>query len=101
MTVPPSPPSRDLPCSLALMDHLPDIKPATSGSWESGEWDARMRREQQSPAPALSLIGARFTQRAQGAMTRLLSIFAPERRETAAALAVITLILQIMAFRVA
>lgn len=87
--------------SLLLMGSLCDRMLATFADEASGPWGPLMVREQQSPSAAFDLIYQRFMRRMLEAMTRLVMAADPTRGEAAARLTVVTLMGQLMVFRVA
>ena len=87
--------------SLALLGQLSDAMLAMLADESSGPWGRLMMREQQAPSPAFDLIYERFMKRMLGTMTRLVLAADPTRTEPAAKLAVVSLMGQVMVFRVA
>jgi TetR/AcrR family transcriptional regulator, regulator of cefoperazone and chloramphenicol sensitivity len=86
---------------LAMLCQLCDAMMATLADEASGPWGPLMMREQQSPTPAFDLIYERFMQRMLGAMTKLVRVVDASRSEPAARLTVVSIMGQIMVFRVA
>ena len=87
--------------SLALLGELSDALLATLADEASGPWGPLMMREQQAPSPAFDLIYERFMKRLLGTMTRLVLAADPTRTEAAARLTVVSLMGQVIVFRVA
>jgi len=87
--------------SLALLGQLCDAMLATLADEASGPWGPLMMREQQAPSRAFELIYERFMKRVLGTMTRLVQTADPARSVAAARLTVVTLMGQMMVFRVA
>ncbi len=87
--------------SLALLCQLCDTMVATLADEASGPWGPLMMREQQSPTPAFDLIYERFMKRMLGAMTKLVRVADASKSEAAARLTVVSIMGQIMVFRVA
>lgn len=86
---------------LAMLYQLCDAMVATLADEASGPWGPLMMREQQAPTPAFDLIYERFMKRMLGTMTRLVRACDPKRSEAAARMTVVTIMGQIMVFRVA
>lgn len=86
---------------LAMLCQLCDAMIATLADEASGPWGPLMLREQQAPTPAFDLIYERFMKRMLGSMTRLICAIDPGRSEAAARMTVVTIMGQIMVFRVA
>jgi TetR/AcrR family transcriptional regulator, regulator of cefoperazone and chloramphenicol sensitivity len=87
--------------SLAMLCQLCDAMVATLADEASGPWGPLMMREQQAPTPAFDLIYERFMKRMLGTMTRLVRTCDPSRSEAAARMTVVTIMGQIMVFRMA
>lgn len=87
--------------SLALLCQLCDGMLAMLADEASGPWGPLMMREQQVPSAAFDLIYERFMKRVLHAMTRLVLAADPTRTEQAARLMVVSLMGQMMVFRVA
>ena len=87
--------------SLGLLGELSDALLATLADEASGPWGPLMMREQQAPSPAFDLIYERFMKRVLGTMTRLVLAADPTRTEPAARLTVVSLMGQVIVFRVA
>jgi TetR/AcrR family transcriptional regulator, regulator of cefoperazone and chloramphenicol sensitivity len=87
--------------SLAMLHHLCDAMVATLADDTSGPWGPLMMREQQAPTPAFDLIYERFMERMLGTMTKLVRACDPARSEAVARMTVVTIMGQIMVFRVA
>lgn len=87
--------------SLELLGQLCDAMLVTMADEASGPWGPLMMREQQAPSPAFDLIYERFMKRVLGTMTRLVLAADPTRTEPAARLTVVSLMGQVMVFRVA
>lgn len=87
--------------SLGLLGQLTDAMLAMLADEASGPWGRLMMREQQAPSPAFDLIYERFMKRMLGTMTRLVLAADPARTEPAARLTVVSLMGQVMVFRVA
>jgi AcrR family transcriptional regulator len=87
--------------SLAMLYQLCDAMVATLADEASGPWGPLMMREQQAPTPAFDLIYERFMKRMLGTMTQLVCVCDPTRSEEAARMTVVTIMGQIMVFRVA
>lgn len=85
----------------ALLGRLCDAMLATLADEASGPWGPLMMREQQAPTPAFDLIYERFMKRVLGAMTLLVQAADPTRSEADARLTAVTLMGQMMVFRVA
>jgi len=86
---------------LAMLCQLCDAMMATLADEASGPWGPLMMREQQSPSPAFDLIYERFMKRMLGVMTKLVCVVDSSRSEAAARLTVVSIMGQIMVFRVA
>lgn len=86
---------------LALLFQLCDAMVATLADEASGPWGPLMMREQQSPTPAFDLIYERFMKRMLSAMTKLVRVVDASKSEAAARLTVVSIMGQIMVFRVA
>ncbi len=97
----PGPPAELAQRSLELLGQLCDAMLATLADETSGPWGPLMMREQQAPSPAFDLIYERFMERVLGTMTRLVLAADPTRTEPAARLTVVSLMGQVMVFRVA
>ncbi|XZG69497.1 CerR family C-terminal domain-containing protein [Chitinibacteraceae bacterium HSL-7] len=87
--------------SLVLLGQLSDNILAILAAETSAPWGQLIVREQQSPSPAFDLIYERFMQRVLNTMTRLVRAADPSRPEPAARLVVVTLLGQMLVFRVA
>lgn len=87
--------------SLGLLGQLSDAMLATLADEASGPWGPLMMREQQAPSPAFNLIYERFMKRMLATMTRLVLAADPTRTEPAARLTVVSLMGQVIVFRVA
>lgn len=87
--------------SLAMLGTLCDAMVATLADRDTGPWGALMMREQQSPTAAFDLIYERFMRHVLGTMTLLVRAVDPARSEESARLTVISLMGQMMVFRVA
>ena len=86
--------------AVELLGQLCDAMLAMLADEASGPWGPLMMREQQSPTPAFDLVYDRFMNRVLGAMTRLVRTADPTRTESDARLTVVTLMGQMMVFRV-
>lgn len=87
--------------SLELLGQLSEAMLATLADEASGPWGPLMLREQQAPSPAFDLIYERFMKRMLGTMTRLVLAADSTRTESEARLTVVSLMGQMMVFRVA
>ncbi len=97
----PAPPKAAAQRAVGLLGQLCDAMLATLADEASGPWGQLMMREQQSPTPAFDLIYERFMKRVLGTMTLLVRTADPGRTEADAKLTVVTLMGQMMVFRVA
>lgn len=86
---------------LDMLCRLCDAMTATLVDEASGPWGPLIMREQQAPTPAFDLIYERFMKRMLGTMTKLVLVVDPERSEAAARMTVVTILGQIIVFRVA
>jgi AcrR family transcriptional regulator len=86
--------------SLGLLGELSDALLATLADEASGPWGPLMMREQQAPSPAFDLIYERFMKRVLRTMTRLVLAADPTRTEPEARLTVVSLMGQVIVFRV-
>lgn len=73
---------------------------ATLADEASGPWGPLMMREQQAPTPAFDLVYERFMKRVLGTMTQLVQTADTTRTASDAKLTVVTLMGQMMVFRV-
>lgn len=87
--------------SLELLGQLTDAMLAMLADEASGPWGRLMMREQQTPSTAFDLIYERFMKRMVSTMTRLVLVADPTRTEQTARLTVVSLMGQVMVFRVA
>lgn len=87
--------------ALALLGRLCDAMLASLADEASGPWGALMMREQQAPTPAFDLVYERLMKRVLGAMVRLVQTADPTRSDADARLTVVSLMGQMMVFRVA
>lgn len=87
--------------AVKLLGQLCDAMLATLADEASGPWGTLMMREQQAPTPAFDLIYERFMKQVLGTMSKLVRLADPSRSEADAHLLVVTLMGQMMVFRVA
>lgn len=87
--------------ALQLLGQLCNAMLATLADEASGPWGPLMMREQQAPSPAFDLIYERFMGRVLNTLSLLVQAADPSRTEAEAKLTVVTLMGQMMVFRVA
>jgi TetR/AcrR family transcriptional regulator, regulator of cefoperazone and chloramphenicol sensitivity len=95
-----APPKAMAEHAIELLGGLCDAMLAMLADEASGPWGPLMMREQQAPTPAFDLVYERFMKRVLGTMTRLVRTADPTRTESDAKLTVVTLMGQMMVFRV-
>lgn len=86
--------------AIDLLGQLCDAMLATLADEASGPWGPLMMREQQAPTPAFDLVYERFMKRVLGTMTQLVQTADTTRTASDAKLTVVTLMGQMMVFRV-